>query len=158
MAELAPWAELVAGRACPLCSPRAKYTEFIYFVRKLSVSSLYLSRNQAYQGTCSLIYDMQHAVSISALTAGQWRDFADDLQRAERAIQQVFKPDHLNIEGLGNSVPHLHFHIVPRYRSDPRWGSPIWMTEREQMADVRLDEQAYVWLALDIDQALEHVA
>lgn len=158
MAELAPWAELVIGSACPLCPPRAKYTEFIYFVRKLAVSSLYLSRNQAYQKTCSLIYDMQDAVSISVLTSEQWRNFADDLQRAEQAIQHVFKPDHLNIEGLGNSVPHLHFHIVPRYRSDPQWGRPIWMTGLGQMADVRLDEPAYARLAWDIDQALEHVA
>lgn len=36
------------------------------------------------------------------------------------------KPDHMNYELLGNSVPHLHWHIAPRYKTDPRWGRPIW--------------------------------
>ena len=30
---------------------------------------------------------------------------------------------------LGNVVPHLHWHVVPRYRADPRWGAPIWPEE-----------------------------
>jgi hypothetical protein len=32
----------------------------------------------------------------------------------------------MNYELLGNTDPHLHWHIVPRYKTDPRWGQPIW--------------------------------
>lgn len=154
MAELATWDELVAGTACPLCAPREKYTEYIYFVSKLSASSLYLSRNQHYRGTVSLIYDGPHAVKISQLTTQQWHDFADDMRRVDAAIQQVFKPDHINVESLGNSVPHLHVHFIPRYQSDPRWRHPIWTTERKDMPNVTLSEDAYAQLAHDINQEL----
>jgi diadenosine tetraphosphate (Ap4A) HIT family hydrolase len=36
-----------------------------------------------------------------------------------RGVQQVFNPAKLNVLMLGNSVPHLHAHIVPRYLDDP---------------------------------------
>ncbi len=32
----------------------------------------------------------------------------------------------MGIKCLGNSSPHLHWHIVPRYKHDPRWEQPIW--------------------------------
>ena len=41
------------------------------------------------------------------------------------------KPDHINIASLGNVMPHLHWHIIPRYRADPRWGGPIWPEEAQ---------------------------
>ena len=33
----------------------------------------------------------------------------------------------MNVEQMGNALPHLHWHIVPRYKDDPRWGKPIWV-------------------------------
>lgn len=154
MTELPAWDELLHGKGCPLCAPREKYTQLLHFVTTLSVSSLYLSANQAYRGTCALIYDLGHAVHPGQLDSDQWRLFADDLRRAEAAVRQVFSPDHMNLESLGNSVPHLHFHIVPRYKNDPRWGHPIWMSRRTEMPDVRLQNSEYVALARDIDLAL----
>lgn len=154
MADLAAWDELVVGTACPLCAPREKYTEYIHFVRTLSVSSLYLSSSQIYRGTVSLIYDGPHAVKISQLSAQQWHDFAEDIWRVEAAVQQAFKPDHINVESLGNSVPHLHFHFIPRYQSDPRWRHPVWMTERKDMPNVTLSADEYAQLAANLNQAL----
>jgi len=49
-----------------------------------------------------------------------------DLRQSVAAIREVVHPDHMNIALLGNSCPHLHWSIVPRYRTDPHWGSPVW--------------------------------
>jgi hypothetical protein len=72
-----------------------------------------------------------------ATTAGE-RYFAGDLcdaylvradgrevLRVARAIEAAFSPIKLNYDVLGNSVPHLHTHIVPRYAEDPRPGWPF---------------------------------
>ncbi len=32
----------------------------------------------------------------------------------------------MNYELLGNTNPSLHWHVIPRYKDDPRWGQPIW--------------------------------
>ncbi len=49
----------------------------------------------------------------------------------------------MNYTSLGNVVPHLHWHIVPRYRQDPRWGGPIYTTTREEMRETSLPEPEY---------------
>ena len=66
-------------------------------------------------------------------------DFFADLLRAERAVARALRPDHMNLAVLGNIIPHLHWHVVPRYTSDPRWGAPIWPTSLADMPDTRLD-------------------
>jgi diadenosine tetraphosphate (Ap4A) HIT family hydrolase len=42
-----------------------------------------------------------------------------------RAVRDQFHPVKVNYLTLGNTVPHLHTHVVPRYRDDPAPGGPI---------------------------------
>ena len=134
--KLAPWFELRSGKGCPLCAPRPKTSEHTHFVCRLSVSSLYVTRDQAYRGTCAIVYDPAHVTRPSELPLEQWNRFCRDAWVAESAVSRAFKPDHVNLECLGNTVPHLHMGIVPRYRTDPRWGRPIWTTSRDDMTQV----------------------
>ena len=30
-------------------------------------------------------------------------------------------------------VPHMHWHIVPRFRDDPLWPRPIWAEAHEEL-------------------------
>jgi diadenosine tetraphosphate (Ap4A) HIT family hydrolase len=87
---------------------------------------------------CQLIFDPRHVTRVDQLSASEWRALCDDLFNAQAAIIHTVRADHLNVESLGNVVPHVHWHIVPRYRSDPRWGPPIWLTSLEDMIDRRL--------------------
>ena len=144
---LAPWFELRSGQGCPLCAPRPNESEYSTFVCKLSVSTLYLARNQAYRGTCAVVYDLAHVTRPSELSADQWQHYCHDLWVAESAVSRSLQPDHVNLECLGNTVPHLHVGIIPRYRSDPRWGRPIWTTSREELAQVQLTAEESEQLA-----------
>src|SRR5262245_39186442 len=110
-----------APTSCPLCLPRPEYSDHWLLVAKLSSSTLYLDRNQTYRGHCQLIYDGAHIEGLESLSPEDFGRFTQDLHRAARAIAHVCQPDRMNYASLGNVVPHLHWHLVPRYKSDPRW-------------------------------------
>jgi diadenosine tetraphosphate (Ap4A) HIT family hydrolase len=53
------------------------------------------------------------------------RLFFDDLMRVGRALGVAFNPLKMNFNILGNAVPHLHAHVLPRYHGDPAPHRPI---------------------------------
>lgn len=120
------WQQWASGAQCPLCGLRAAPDESLYPVRRLSVSTLYLTRDQTYEGACRVIYDEGHVNRLDELSAAQWQRLARDLWLAARALAQGLAFDHMNVASLGNEVPHLHWHLIPRRRADGRWGAPIW--------------------------------
>jgi len=34
--------------------------------------------------------------------------------------------DKMNLASLGNQTPHVHWHVVPRFRDDRHFPGPIW--------------------------------
>ena len=140
----AQWDQRAQGTACPFDAPRAESNDYWDIVAPLAVSTLYLSKNQTYRGHCILILDLRHVIRPDQLSPEEWGMFCADLHRAEGALVQTLRPDHINIAILGNVVPHLHWIIVPRYRDDPRWGAPVWTTTLAEMSDTGLstDERA----------------
>jgi diadenosine tetraphosphate (Ap4A) HIT family hydrolase len=132
------WELLVRGVTCPFDAPRAESNDHWDFVARLTASSLYLAKNQTYRGQCLLILDLRHVTQIDQLSKPEWTAFCADLYVAQKAVVSVVSPDHVNVAVLGNVIPHLHWHIVPRYAGDPRWGAPIWPTVLADMPDTRL--------------------
>lgn len=49
-----------------------------------------------------------------------------EINRVARALQDITKPDKLNIAALGNVVPQLHVHVISRRTTDPAWPRPVW--------------------------------
>jgi diadenosine tetraphosphate (Ap4A) HIT family hydrolase len=134
----AGWDDLVFGRSCPFDAPRAEVTPHWELVRTLTASSWYLPVNQTYRGHGVLVFDPRHVTRLAELTTAEWHAYAADLHRVATAITAVCKPDHMNVESLGNVMPHLHWHVIPRYKTDRRWGAPIWAADLAQQPDERL--------------------
>ena len=111
---------------CPFCLPRQDNSRYWVKVASLPVSTLYLDRNQTYRGHCLLVFDRYHVEGLELLAADDYTRVMSDLRKAARAISAAHNPDLMNYASMGNVVRHLHWHIVPRYRSDPRWGAPIY--------------------------------
>lgn len=140
MTDPRTWAARVAGDGCPMDAPRPASNEYWDLVGQLTVSSLYLSKNQTYRGQCQLIFDPRHVARLDQLSRPEWMSLASDLYTAQEAVMQTVRPDHVNVELLGNVVPHLHWHIIPRYVGDPKWGVPIWQAPLDTMPDTRLPD------------------
>lgn len=49
-----------------------------------------------------------------------------EMAEVAHALARAFNPRKLNYEALGNGTPHLHWHLIPRYTSDPHPGGPVW--------------------------------
>ncbi len=66
------------------------------------------------------------AVEITDLDEVAQAQLMTEINRAARALQEITKPDKLNVAALGNAVPQLHVHIIARRRSDAAWPRPVW--------------------------------
>jgi methyltransferase (TIGR00027 family) len=154
MTDKTKWAALVEGAGCPLDAPRPPSNEHWDLVKQLSVSSLYLAKNQTYRGQCQLIFDSRHVARLDQLSLPEWLSLAGDLFAAQQAVARAVKPDHMNIESLGNVVPHLHWHIIPRYAGDPMWGAPVWKTPLDSMPHTRLADDERAALIAQLQKAL----
>jgi len=50
----------------------------------------------------------------------------EEVNRVAEILSEVFQPTKMNYELLGNMVPHMHWHLVPRFTDDALWPRPIW--------------------------------
>lgn len=121
------WDALVRGVDCPLCAEVASdepANDHGFAVADLTVSRLRLAANQWTPGYAILICAI-HAREPYELGANERAAFFDDLMRAGQAIDAVYRPIKMNFQMLGNAVPHLHCHLVPRYYGDPAPNRPL---------------------------------
>jgi diadenosine tetraphosphate (Ap4A) HIT family hydrolase len=44
----------------------------------------------------------------------------------EAALREVIKPDKINLASLGNKTPHLHWHLIPRFKDDKHFPNSHW--------------------------------
>lgn len=65
-------------------------------------------------------------VELTDLAGEEQVQLGTELLAAVRLVQQVARPDKVNLALLGNIVPQMHVHVVARFSSDPAWPDPIW--------------------------------
>lgn len=100
-------------------------------------SFVLLGKWQFYQGYC-IVVAKQHERELNALPSEIRHSYFDEMCLVAKAIEQVFQPLKLNYELLGNQVPHLHWHLFPRYQHDPETLMPVWL--RLDRADKNSEE------------------
>ena len=49
-----------------------------------------------------------------------------EIDRASRALSQLYAPHKINVAAIGNTVRQLHIHVVARFRTDATWPGPVW--------------------------------
>ncbi len=107
------------------------------FIAELPQSYVVLGDAQFYRGYCILLAKL-HAIELFLMPAEQARALFDEVRLVAEAIAAVTRPWKLNYECLGNSEPHVHWHLFPRYQSDELRRGPIWMRPEAERT-VRLE-------------------
>jgi diadenosine tetraphosphate (Ap4A) HIT family hydrolase len=121
------WDERKAGLDCPLCAGLGSDTESDHavLVASLPSSEVRLERRSRLPGYCIVIWRHGHVTEPTELDAEAASDYWSDVLAVARAIEAEFHPVKMNVLTLGNWVPHLHTHVLPRYPDDPAPGGPI---------------------------------
>lgn len=100
-----------------------------------------------YPGFTRVVWNAHIAEMTSLSTHGR-----ELLMRAVWAVEQaqrdVLHPDKVNLAALGNVVPHLHWHVIPRWRDDRHFPDAIWAAPR-----VAPGAEPQAWRAARADNA-----
>lgn len=78
-----------------------------------------------YPGFARVIW-REHVREMSDLADEDRLLLNDAVWRVEVAVREVMAPVKVNVASLGNVVPHLHWHIIPRYTDDAHFPAPVW--------------------------------
>jgi len=137
-------------KGCFYCARDERQAKILIEVCRLEVSTLYLFREQTYRGRCVVALDT-HETELFHLDNDTLSRFSGDVSRAAAALQRAFGPDKINYAIYGDLAPHLHYHIVPKYRGGQDWGQPFALHPPAQR---HLTEESYKALIAAIQKQL----
>ena len=127
---------------CLYCQNNETQHNLMIEVAKLSVSRLFIFKEQTYHGRCLVAYD-KHFDDINLLSDEERNAFMADVVHATRAMQKVFNPVKINYGAYSDTLSHLHFHLVPKYEGGPDFGGVFRMNPQE----VYLTDKEYADMA-----------
>lgn len=82
----------------------------------LRAGDLGLYDDARFPGRCILRL-REHATDLTQVSLATLSAFMEDIQIVMRAMYLATGADRVNIAILGNEQPHVHAHLIPRYRS-----------------------------------------
>lgn len=130
------WQLMVDPRNCPVCK-QEPMPEGMEDIVELANSWLSSERFECLPGACHLIAK-KHVVELFEFTDTELLSLMKEVQLCAKALKEVTGAVKINYEIHGNTVPHFHIHLYPRYRDDPFPGQAIdynqkkqWYTEEE---------------------------
>ncbi len=87
-------------------------------IHEFESSYLVLGDHQFFEGYSVLILK-KHVRELHELSEGEQAQLFKDLMSAAKAVALAFNPWKMNYSCYGNLVEHIHWHLFPRYQSDP---------------------------------------
>ncbi|PTD95804.1 HIT family protein [Pseudothauera lacus] len=78
-------------------------------------------------GFCRVIWHA-HVAEMTDLTAAQRAHLLQVVFATEAALRALMQPLKINLASFGNMVPHLHWHVIPRFADDRHFPQPVWGT------------------------------
>lgn len=86
-----------------------------------------------YPGFCRLILQA-HVKEMTDLNTAERKRVMNAVWALETVLRKQYRPLKINLAQLGNVVPHVHWHVIPRFADDPNFPDPVWSPPRREGA------------------------
>ena len=112
---------------CDACSriTATERGENLFAIARLTTGYVVSHPTQYFRGY-TLFVAKTCAPELYALERSERDQFLHEMAEVAHAVARACNPRKLNYELLGNGVAHLHWHLFPRYGTDPHPGGPVW--------------------------------
>ncbi len=114
----------VSLTSCPLCQARGE--NMLWRDRHCRII---LVEDADHAGYCRVIWNA-HVKEMTDLSVRSRMHLMQVVFALEQAVRTVMIPEKINLATLGNQVPHLHWHVIPRFVDDPSFPDSIWSPAR----------------------------
>jgi diadenosine tetraphosphate (Ap4A) HIT family hydrolase len=114
--------------ACKGTWPRSDH-----FIADLGLSKAYLHDDQIFPGW-TVVVVKRHVTELFHLAPTERIQLMEEVNRVAKTLAHVFDARKINYELLGNQLPHIHWHLIPRLATDPAPLEPIWRIEHTPQA------------------------
>lgn len=98
-----------------------------------------------YPGFCRVILN-QHVQEMTDLDASLRMQVMNVVFVVEQAVRSVMQPLKINLASFGNVVPHVHWHVIPRFADDAHFPNSVWGERKREgqtrEVDIQLLRQA----------------
>jgi diadenosine tetraphosphate (Ap4A) HIT family hydrolase len=108
------------GNACPYCQPAVETV--LWSDRNCRVIHV---ADAPFAGLCRVVWS-DHVREFTDLGDAERNYVMQVVAAVERGLRDILAPDKMNLASLGTGVPHLHWHVIPRYADDSHYPEPIW--------------------------------
>lgn len=114
------------NKDCMYCMEDERRDNLMIEIGKLSVSTVFLFKEQTYRGRCNVVYK-DHVKELFQLDEDELNAYMKDVKKVAEAINKAFQPNKINYGAYGDTLHHLHMHLVPKYEGKENWGSTFEM-------------------------------
>ena len=114
-----------------------KFEKTTHYITDLKLCQVRLQDNRKFPWIM-LIPKRKGVEQILDLNRKDQIQLMDEIQYCSKIMKKNFKCVNLNVEKVGNIVPQLHIHIVPRHKKDPTWPLSIWVIKGKPYTKVAL--------------------
>ncbi len=130
---------------CFYCENGEKLRSLMIEICELPYSKVYLNRDQKHRGRCIVAFK-DHKTEYFQLTPEENAGYFADVAKVAKAVYTLYHPDKINYATYGDGVPHVHVHVVPKYRDGLNWNEPF----DDKLPKKLLSDEEYAQMVADL--------
>ncbi len=103
-----------------------------HFIADLGLSKAYLHDDQFFPGWTVVLFK-RHATELFHLAPTERIQLMEEVNLTAKVVANIYEARKINYELLGNQLPHIHWHVIPRLAGDSAPLAPVWQVQHEPL-------------------------